>query len=98
MKRIFKRKSKDENKKAIKFIAIWADDNGNGTFGTLGKVSRTRSKIIWSILKDLTASNDIEPEKLKECELALINYNELVIPEIIEYKIVCIEKGVWCKW
>ena len=78
------------NVKANLFLGLWADINGNGTFGVLGKVSQTKSEIIWSILKDLTASNDIEPEKLKECELALINYNELVIPEVIEYKIVCI--------
>ena len=78
------------NIKANLFLGLWADINGNGTFGVLGKVSQTKSEIIWSILKDLTASNDIEPEKLKECELALINYNELVIPEVIEYKIVCI--------
>ena len=76
------------------FLGLWADSRGNGTFGILGKVSRTKSKIIWSILKDLTANNYIEPDKLKEYELALTNYNELIIPEVIEYKIVCIEKGV----
>ena len=42
MKRIFKGKSKDENKKAIKFIAIWADDNGNGTFGVLASLCKTK--------------------------------------------------------
>ena len=78
------------NIKANLFLGLWADINGNGTFGVLGKVSQTKSEIIWSILKDLTASNDIEPEKLKEYELALTNYNELVIPEVLEYKIVCI--------
>ena len=92
------KKNKARNVRTNLFLGLWADINGNGTFGVLGKVSQTKSEIIWSILKDLTASNDIEPEKLKEYELALTNYNELVIPEVIEYKIVCIEKGVWCKW
>ncbi len=96
-KRYLKR-NKARNVRTNLFLGLWADINGNGTFGTLGKVSRTKSKIIWSILKDLAINNYIETEKLKECELALTNYNELVIPEIIEYKIVCIEKGVWCKW
>ena len=44
MKRIFKKKSKDENKKAIKFIAIWADDNGNGTFGVLANLCKTKEE------------------------------------------------------
>ena len=78
------------NIKANLFLGLWMDSSGNGTFGVLGKVSQTKSEIILSILKDLTASNDIEPEKLKECQLALINYSELVIPEVIEYRIVCI--------
>ena len=46
MKRIFNRKSKDENKKAIKFIAIWADDNGNGTFGVLANLCKTKQAAI----------------------------------------------------
>ncbi len=82
------------NIKANLFLGLWMDSSGNGTFGVLGKVSQTKSEIILSILKDLTTNNFIEPEKLKEYELALTNYNELVIPEVIEYKIVSIEKGV----
>ncbi len=96
-KRYLKR-NKARNVRTNLFLGLWMDINGNGTFGLLGKASETKAEIIWSILKDLTANNFIEPEKLKEYELALTNYNELVIPEIIEYKIVCIEKGVWCKW
>ncbi len=72
------------------FLGLWSDSCGNGTFGALGKASETKAEIIRSILKDLIVNSYIEPEKLKECELALINYDELVIPEVIEYKIVCI--------
>lgn len=98
---MIKQKRYRKIKKAVNlnlFLGLWMDSSGNGTFGVLEKASRTKSKIIWSILKDLTANSYIEPEKLKEYELALTNYNELVIPEVIEYKIVSIEKGVWCKW
>ena len=92
-KRYLKR-NKARNVRTNLFLGLWMDSSGNGTFGVLGKASQTKSKIILSILKDLTTNNFIEPEKLKEYELALTNYNELVIPEVIEYKIVCIEKGV----
>jgi len=88
-KRYLKR-NKARNVRTNLFLGLWSDSCGNGTFGALGKASETKAEIIWSILKDLTASNDIEPEKLKEYELALTNYNELVIPEVLEYKIVCI--------
>ena len=86
----YRKITKARNMKTNLFLGLWMDINGNGTFGVLGKVSQTKSEIIWSILKDLTANNFIEPEKLKEYELALTNYNELVIPEVLEYKIVCI--------
>ena len=88
-KRYLKR-NKARNVRTNLFLGLWMDSCGNGTFGALGKASETKAEIIWSILKDLTASNFIEPEKLKEYELALTNYNELVIPEVLEYKIVCI--------
>ena len=88
-KRYLKR-NKARNVRTNLFLGLWMDSSGNGTFGLLGKASETKAEIIWSILRDLTANNDIEPEKLKEYELALTNYNELVIPEVLEYKIVCI--------
>ncbi len=90
----YRKMNKTVNVKANLFLGLWSDSCGNGTFGLLGKASETKAEIIWSILRDLTANNYIEPEKLKEYELALTNYNELVIPEVIEYKIVSIEKGV----
>ena len=86
----YRKIKKAVNAKANLFLGLWTDNCGNGTFGALGKASETKTEIIWSILKDLTTNNYIELEKLKECELALINYNELVIPEVIEYRIVCI--------
>ena len=67
MKRIFKRKSKDENKKAIKFIAIWADDNGNGTFGVLASLCKTKEAAIVEVLKDIEINNYIDPIKLDQC-------------------------------
>lgn len=86
----YRKIKKAVNAKANLFLGLWTDNCGNGTFGALGKASETKTEIIQSILKDLTTNNSIEPESLKECKLSLINYNELVIPEIIEYKIVCI--------
>ena len=87
MKRIFNRKSKDENKKAIKFIAIWADDNGNGTFGVLASLCKTKEEAIVEILKDIEINNYIDPIKLDQCRLDLISYSELNIPSFINYKI-----------
>ena len=86
----YRKMNKTVNVKANLFLGLWSDSCGNGTFGALRKASETKAEIIWSILKDLTTNNYIEPEKLKECQLALINYSELVIPEVIEYRIVCI--------
>mgnify|MGYP000184359749 FL=1 len=93
MKRIFNRKSKDENKKAIKFIAIWADDNGNGTFGVLASLCKTKEAAIVEVLKDIEINNYIDPIKLDQCRLDLISYNELNIPGVISYKIESVYKN-----
>ena len=87
MKRIFKRKSKDENKKAIKFIAIWADDNGNGTFGILNGPCKTKEAAVLEVLKDIEINNYTDPINLDQCRLDLISYSELNIPSFINYKI-----------
>ena len=73
MKRIFKRKSKDENKKAIKFIAIWADDNGNGTFGVRASVCKTKEAAIVEVLKDIERNSYIDPIHLGQCRRDLIS-------------------------
>ena len=93
MKRIFNRKSKDENKKAIKFIAIWADDNGNGTFGVLANLCKTKEAAILEVLKDIEINNYIDPIKLDQCRLDLISSNELNIPGVISYKIESVHKN-----
>ena len=93
MKRIFNRKSKDENKKAIKFIAIRADDNGNGTFGVLACLCKTKEAAIVEILKDIEIDNYIDPIKLDQCRLDLISHNELSIPGAISYKIESVYKN-----
>ena len=93
MKRIFNRKSKDENKKAIKFIAIWADDNGNGTFGVLACLCKTKEAAIVEVLKDIEINNNIDPIKLDQCKLDLISHNELSIPGVISYKIESVYKN-----
>ena len=93
MKRIFKRKSKDENKKAIKFIAIWADDNGNGTFGVLTSLCKTKEAAILEVLKDIEINNYIDQIKLNQCRLDLISHNELNIPGVISYKIESVYKN-----
>ena len=80
MKRIFKRKSKNENKKAIKFIAIWADDNGNGTFGVLASLCKTKEATIVEVLKDIEINNYIDPIKLNQCRLTLTSHNEREYP------------------
>ena len=93
MKRIFNRKSKDENKKAIKFISIWADDNGNGTFGVLACLCKTKEAAIVEVLKDIEINNYIDPIKLDQCKLDLISHNELSIPGVISYKIESVYKN-----
>ncbi len=93
MKRIFKKKSKDENKKAIKFIAIWADDNGNGTFGVLASLCKTKEAAIVEVLKDIEINSYIDPIKLNQCRLTLTSHNELNIPGIISYKIESVYKN-----
>ena len=93
MKRIFKRKSKDENKKAIKFISIWADDNGNRTFGVLASLCKTKEAAIVEVLKDIEINNYIDPIKLDQCRLDLISHNELNIPSVISYKIESVYKN-----
>ena len=93
MKRIFNRKSKDENKKAIKFISIWADDNGNGTFGVLACLCKTKEAAILEVLKDIEINNYIDPIKLDQCKLDLISHNELSIPGVISYKIESVYKN-----
>jgi len=93
MKRIFNRKSKDENKKAIKFISIWADDNGNGTFGVLANLCKTKEEAIVEVLKDIEINNYIDPIKLDQCKLDLISHNELNIPGVISYKIESVYKN-----
>ncbi len=89
MKRIFKKKSKDENKKAIKFIAIWADDNGNGTFGILNSLCKTKEAAILEVLKDISINN-YENINLSQCKLDLMQHWELSIPGVINYKIEAI--------
>ena len=93
MKRIFNRKSKDENKKAIKFISIWADDNGNGTFGVLANLCKTKEEAIVEVLKDIEINNYIDPIKLDQCRLTLTSHNELNIPSVISYKIESVYKN-----
>ncbi len=72
------------------FIAIWSDDNGNGTFGVLGESNKTKEEVILEILKDIRINEYIESSKLGECESALRENNELSIPGIISYRIASI--------
>lgn len=87
---IRQKRCKKGNRKTNTFIGLWMDNNSNETFGLLSKVCKTKSEIILEILRDLTTNEYIEPEKLKEYESILRDYNELSIPEIINYKIACI--------
>ena len=72
------------------FIALWSDDNGNGTFGVLGEACKTKEEVIMEILKDIRINEYIESSKLGECESALRENNELSIPGIISYRIASI--------
>ena len=72
------------------FIALWSDDNGNGTFGVLGESHKTKEEVILEILKDIRINEYIESSKLGECESALRENNELSIPGIISYRIASI--------
>ena len=71
-------------------IALWSDDNGNGTFGVLGEACKTKEEVILEILKDIRINEYIESSKLEECESALRENNELSIPGIISYRIASI--------
>ena len=72
------------------FIALWSDDNSNGTFGVLGESHKTKEEVIIEILKDIRINEYLEPNKLGECEYALRENNELSIPGIISYRIASI--------
>ena len=72
------------------FIALWSDDNGNGTFGVLGEAYKTKEEVILEILKDIRINEYIESIKLGDCEYALKENNELSIPGIISYRIASI--------
>ena len=75
------------------FIALWSDDNGNGTFGVLASLCKTKEAAIIEVLKDIEINNYIDPIKLDQCRLDLISHNELNIPGVISYKIESVYKN-----
>ncbi len=79
-------KRKTRNRKEKVFIALWIDDNGNGTFGILNSLCKTKEAAIQEVLKDININN-YENINLKQCKLDLIQHWELSIPSIISYKI-----------
>lgn len=81
-----KRKRKSINKKAKTFIALWADNNGNGTFGILNNPCNSIEAAILQIIKDIRINN-YENLNLDHCKLELIQHWELSMPGIINYKI-----------
>ena len=74
------------NKKQKFFIALWSDDNGNGTFGILSSLCQTKEAAILEVLKDISINN-YENINLDQCKLNLMQHWELSIPGIINYKI-----------
>ena len=81
------------SKKQKSFIALWSDDNGNGTFGILNSLCKTKEAAIIEVLKDIEINNYIDPIKLDQCRLDLISHNELNIPGVISYKIESVYKN-----
>ena len=79
-------KRKTRNRKEKVFIALWIDDNGNGTFGILNSLCKTKEAAIQEVLKDININN-YENINLKQCKLDLIQHWELSIPGVINYKI-----------
>jgi hypothetical protein len=79
-------KSKTRTKKQKSFIALWSDDNGNGTFGILNSLCKTKEAAIIEVLKDISINN-YENINLDQCKLNLMQHWELSIPGIINYKI-----------
>ena len=90
MRKNIKRKT---SKKQKFFIALWADDNGNGTFGVLASLCKTKEAAIVEVLKDIEINNYIDPIKLNQCRLTLTSHNELNIPGVISYKIESVYKN-----
>ena len=86
MKNLVKRKTDT-------FIALWTDDNGNGTFGVLASLCKAKEAAIVEALKDIEINNYIDPIKLDQCKLDLISHNELSIPGVISYKIESVYKN-----
>lgn len=86
----YKRYKANQNlvkRKADTFIALWTDNNGNGTFGILNGPCKTKEAAILEVLKDIEINNYVDPINLDQCKLDLINYSELNIPSFINYKI-----------
>ena len=85
-KRMRKNIKSKTTKKQKAFIALWADDNGNGTFGILNSLCKTKEAAILEVLKDVS-TNNYETVNLFQCKLDLMQHWELSIPGIINYKI-----------
>ena len=85
-KRIRKNIKSKVNKKQKFFIALWSDDNGNGTFGILNSLCKTKEAAILEVIKDISINN-YENINLDQCKLDLMQHWELSIPGIINYKI-----------
>ena len=85
-KRMRKNIKSKTSKKQKSFIALWADDNGNGTFGILNSLCKTKEAAILEVLKDVS-TNNYETVNLFQCKLDLMQHWELSIPGIINYKI-----------
>ncbi len=79
-------KRKSINRKEKTFIALWSDNNGNGTFGILNSLCKTKEAAIQEVLKDISINN-YENISLDQCKLNLIQHWELSIPDVINYKI-----------
>ena len=86
MRRKYMNQRKSRNKKGKAFIALWSDNNGNGTFGVLNSLCKTKEAAIQEILKDISINN-YENISLNQCKLDLMQHWELSIPGIINYKI-----------
>ena len=85
-KRMRKNIKSKTTKKQKFFIALWADDNGNGTFGILNSLCKTKEAAILEVLKDISINN-YENTNLSQCKLDLMQYWELSILGVINYKI-----------
>ena len=69
-KRIRKNIKSKVNKKQKFFIALWSDDNGNGTFGILNSLCKTKEIAILEVLKDISINN-YENICLEQCRLRI---------------------------